>query len=82
MSLKEALQEFKQGVLAKLDPQDVAKMDEATEALIRSGIAEGTKKPGDQAPDFALPNPSGEMVRLSHLLAQGPVVVTFYRGTW
>ena len=82
MSLQKALQEFKEGVLAQLDPQDVAKMDQATEALIRSGIAAGAQKAGDQAPDFTLPNPNGEMVSLSHLLAQGPVVVTFYRGTW
>jgi hypothetical protein len=82
MSLQKALQEFKEGVVAQLPPEDVAKMDEATEELVRSGIAAGAKKAGDQAPDFTLPNPSGEMVSLSRLLAQGPVVVTFYRGTW
>lgn len=82
MSLQEALQEFKEGVVVQLDPEDVAKMDKATEELIRSGIAEGAKKPGESAPDFTLPNPSGEQVSLSRLLAQGPVVVTFYRGTW
>ena len=82
MSLQEALQEFKEGVEAQLDPEDAAEMEEATEELIRSGIAEGAKKPGDRAPDFTLPDPNGEQVSLSHLLAQGPVVVTFYRGTW
>jgi hypothetical protein len=82
MSLQEALQEFKEGVIAQLDPKDVALMDQATEELIRSGIAEKAKKQGDQAPDFTLPNSSGDMVALSDLLAQGPVVVTFYRGNW
>lgn len=82
MSLQKALQEFKKGVVAKLPPEDVAKMDAATEELVRSGLAEGAKKEGDRAPDFTLPNPSGEQVSLTPLLAQGPVVVTFYRGTW
>ena len=82
MSLQEALQEFKEGVIAQLDPKDVALMDQATEELIRDGIAEKAKKPGDRAPEFILPNPSGDMVALSELLARGPVVVTFYRGTW
>ena len=82
MSLQKALQEFKEGVLAQLDPQDVAKMDQAAEELVRSGLAARAKKAGDEAPDFTLPNPSGEMVSLSPLLAQGPVVVTFYRGAW
>jgi len=34
------------------------------------------------APDFTLPNPTGEPVRLYDLLEKGPVVLTFYRGTW
>ena len=37
---------------------------------------------GDRAPDFALPDATGETVRLSDLLLDGPVVVTFYRGAW
>jgi hypothetical protein len=82
MSLQEVLQEFKKGVLAKLPAEDVALMDAATEALIRSGVAEKAKKIGEAAPDFTLPNISGELVKLSDLLAQGPVVVTFYRGVW
>ena len=34
--------------------------------------------PGDVAPDFALPDQSGTIVRLSELLANGPVVLFFY----
>jgi hypothetical protein len=82
MSLEEVLREFKEGVLANLPSEDVALMDEATEALIRSGIAEKARKIGEKAPDFTLPNTSGELVKLADLLARGPVVVTFYRGTW
>lgn len=37
---------------------------------------------GDRAPDFALPNQRGEMVRLSERLSRGPVVLNFYRGVW
>jgi peroxiredoxin Q/BCP len=33
---------------------------------------------GQPAPDFELPNHAGETVRLSELLARGPVVVAFY----
>jgi thioredoxin-dependent peroxiredoxin len=34
--------------------------------------------PGDVAPDFALPDQSGTVVRLSELLTKGPVVLFFY----
>ena len=41
-----------------------------------------TIKTGDVAPDFSLPNPGGETVKLANLLNQGAVVLTFYRGIW
>src|SRR6266516_14200 len=50
--------------------------------LINSGTAEQALKEGAQAPDFILPDARGNAVTLSHLLAQGPVVMTFYRGQW
>ena len=37
---------------------------------------------GAQAPRFELPNQQGKSVSLTDLLAKGPVVVTFYRGSW
>jgi hypothetical protein len=38
---------------------------------------------GETAPDFALPVAgSGEVRRLAEMRAQGPVVLSFYRGQW
>lgn len=34
------------------------------------------------APSFELPNQHGQSVQLTELLAKGPVVVAFYRGSW
>src|SRR2546430_2162001 len=50
--------------------------------LMNSGAAEQAFKEGAQAPDFTLPDARGNAVTLSHLLMQGPVVMTFYRGQW
>ncbi len=50
--------------------------------LINSGAAENALKEGAQVPDFALSDARGTAVRLSHLLTQGPVIMTFYRGQW
>ncbi len=50
--------------------------------LINAGAAEQALKEGAQALDFTLPDARGSAVRLSQLLAQGPVVMTFYRGQW
>jgi hypothetical protein len=82
MNLQETLSKYKAGVLSRLSAAEAAIMEKATDDLIRSGIVEGAKKVGAQAPDFSLPDATGELVRLADLLARGPVVVTFYRGTW
>lgn len=39
-------------------------------------------KIGQKAPNFELPSPEGKSISLDVLLAQGPVVITFYRGDW
>jgi peroxiredoxin len=52
------------------------------EQLITSGAAEKVLKEGAQVPDFTLPDALGNAVTLSHLLMQGPVVISFYRGEW
>jgi len=39
-------------------------------------------KIGEKAPNFELKNPQENSISLSNLLDKGPVVVTFYRGSW
>jgi peroxiredoxin len=51
-------------------------------ALVHSGSAASGLQAGAFAPDFTLPNVDGRPITLSTLLAQGPVVLTFYRGDW
>ncbi len=53
-----------------------------TDELRRSGILARVLKPGDPAPEFALPNADGRLVSSRDLLARGPLVATFYRGKW
>lgn len=45
---------------------------------------EGEKaiKIGEKAPDFKLPDALGDQISLTNLLKNGPVVITFYRGSW
>ena len=52
-------------------------MDRVRQLLPDPGLEVGTRAPG-----FTLPNAFGEDVTLADQLAQGPVVLTFYRGAW
>jgi len=47
-----------------------------------SGLASRALGVGMRAPAFALPSATGDEVALTALLAEGPVVLTFYRGAW
>jgi peroxiredoxin len=57
-------------------------MKRATRELIASGLAQRALKAGDAAPDFLLDDSNGNAVWSRGLLAQGPLVVSFYRGVW
>lgn len=46
-----------------------------------SGLATGLKV-GEKAKDFTLVNHTGEEINLYEQLGKGPVVLTFYRGSW
>ncbi|MEO0536214.1 MAG: peroxiredoxin-like family protein [Cyanobacteria bacterium P01_A01_bin.123] len=50
--------------------------------LTHSGIAQRTLQIGDRVPNFSLANIHGNRVELQTLLSAGPVVISFYRGTW
>ncbi len=50
--------------------------------LLSSSVAAAAKTSGDAAPDFVLPNVRGGSLSLGEALADGPVVLSFYRGSW
>ena len=82
MSLQKKMSALKKGVEAQAPKEAVEIMHRATDDLRDSGILEQTVKVGDQAPDFSLTNADGQEFRLQDLLAEGPVVLSFYRGKW
>jgi len=82
MTLQEELDERLAQFLKTAPPDRIAAYQRGVDALAASGLAQRAVKAGDVAPEFALPNVHGEQIRLSELLADGPVVLTFYRGGW
>lgn len=49
---------------------------------LRDSALENVVKPGETLPDFILPDAEGNLVFSAALLAQGPLVVVFFRGDW
>ncbi len=82
MTLATALQTQQDNFLSRVPQDTQTVMQQATTDLGASGILDQTLQVGDTIPDFALPNATGHTVAIRDLLAQGPVVIAFYRGGW
>ena len=82
MSLKEKLDAIREGAAKMIPPASFATMKQATEDLRNSGIMDGVIKVGDRLPAFTLANARGERVTSASLLAQGPLVLSIFRGHW
>ena len=62
---------------------DVRRAYEAMVAeLQRTDFMSRALRVGDRFPDLVLPNAEGALVSINLLLADGPMVVTFFRGEW
>jgi peroxiredoxin len=57
-------------------------MDRATEDLRRSGVLDRIVRVGAKMPAFELANHDGRRVSSEDLLAGGPLVLSFFRGSW
>ena len=82
MKLQEQMDAFKKSFVEQVPEQALETMVRAGEKLRDSGIADRAVKVGDTAPNFSLRNPSENEVSLRALLANGPVVLSFFRGRW
>jgi peroxiredoxin len=56
--------------------------ERAVAELFASGIEDRILSVGATAPEFALNDASGRLVRSADLLALGPLVIKFFRGRW
>lgn len=82
MLLQQELDQLSAGLAQQVPAQVLAAFGRAIQEMKVSGIEQNSLRVGDSAPRFSLPAADGKTVTLSGLLAQGPVVLNFYRGLW
>src|SRR5271170_3793114 len=81
MSIQQAGAEYKtkvQGLLGEKFSIIADDMERVQTAVTVNDALKG----GQSAPEFTLPDAFGKEVSLMTLLANGPVVISFYRGEW
>jgi peroxiredoxin len=86
ITTSEKLQPSLDAVAAKftsqMTPQQQDTYESSMKAIADTGVAKRALQAGAKAPDFDLPAADGKRIKLSEALANGPVVVMWYRGGW
>jgi hypothetical protein len=82
MSLEDKLAAMRAAAATRIPADRQAIMHRATEDLRKCGILERITPVGSHAPIFELANHDGRRVSSAELLAGGPMVLSFFRGSW
>ncbi len=81
-ALQDQLDEITANTRNLVQAERMAVGERAVEELLHSGIEEKILPVGATAPEFALKDAAGRLVRSVDLLALGPLVIKFFRGRW
>ena len=71
-----------QAFISGLPDDEQQAVGDSFATLQASDVAANAINTGDTAPDFTLPNATGQPVNLYDTLSHGPVILSFYRGGW
>lgn len=82
MKLGAKLEATRAELSRQIPAEQMAVYEEGIKKTASSGVVERALAVGAAAPMFELPDGTGATVSMKSLLAEGPVVVTFYRGAW
>jgi hypothetical protein len=82
MALEDKLAALREAAARRIPPDRFAIMHRATEDLRRSSILDRIVKAGARMPSFDLANHDGRRISSAGLLARGPLVLSFFRGSW
>ena len=81
-SLQQELNATAQHLATVLPPAASEIIDAGITAAEAAGLTQHSRRAGQVAPDFTLPDAAGQPVSLAELRGAGPVVLVFYRGNW
>ena len=81
-TLQDQRDEITSNTRALVQPERLAVGERAVEELFATGIEEQILPIGATAPEFALKDSNGKLVRSADLLALGPLIIKFFRGRW
>jgi len=81
-SLQDQLDEITANTRQLVQAERLAVSERAVAELFATGIEDKILPVGALAPEFALNDATGRLVRSQDMLALGPLVIKFFRGRW
>lgn len=82
MTLEMQIKKMQEQTLPMI-PEDVLNLLlSKTQELVNTGIADKALHNGDKIPQITLPNVNNKEVEVNKYLIEGPIVISFYRGSW
>ncbi|MGB6985857.1 MAG: peroxiredoxin-like family protein [Candidatus Aquilonibacter sp.] len=81
-TLESRLASLREKYASLLKPQVSDILERQLRQLEADGVLRGVLRVGDLAPPFELYDSAGSRVSSKDLLAKGPLVLSFFRGTW
>lgn len=81
-ALQAKLDEIKDQSTKRAPKELIALYEDGIKQVAGSGVTASALQVGATAPDFTLNDATGRPVRLQTMLESGPVVLTWYRGSW
>lgn len=82
MSLEQNIQDFQSELIPTIPEATMNTLMSELQNLVAAGIAEKSISRDMPFPDFKLPDANGLSRDLKTFLADGPLVISFYRGAW
>ncbi len=82
MSLSEQTKRLTEDFINSQSAENQTIIQDAFATISATDFGANALRKGDQAKNFQLPNAKGGTTTLEDLLAQGPIVISFYRGGW
>jgi peroxiredoxin len=79
--LRERLAAFAADV-RRVSPDFADAVERMVVRLKEAGAGSDAPKPGEQMPDFMLPDETGRLRTLDEFIDKGPAVIAFHRGHW
>lgn len=81
-TLREKIEAWSAEHAADFPPEIQQLFADKTEEILKSDILGNSIREGQHSPDFTLPTTKGHAINLNEQVHSGPVILSFYRGTW